>query len=99
LTLFMIFLFATKRTGQLRTGRGSFLFFFIAALVALSAQISNFIALGQADVSVIIPLLNTTPLFTVLFSSLFLRRMETISPRIILGAALMVAGVITITSR
>lgn len=99
LTLLMIFLFATKRTGQLRMGRGSFLFFFIAALVALSAQISNFIALGQADVSVIIPLLNTTPLFTVLFSSLFLRRMETISPRIILGAALMVAGVITITSR
>jgi DME family drug/metabolite transporter len=99
LTLFMIFLFATKRTGQLRMGRESFLFFLIAALVALMAQISNFIALSRADVSVIIPLLNTTPLFTVLFSSLFLRGMETITPRIILGAALMVAGVITITSR
>jgi uncharacterized membrane protein len=99
LTLLMIFLFAAKRTRQLRMGRGSFLFFFIAALVALSAQISNFIALGQAEVSVIIPLLNTTPLFTVLFSSLFLRRMETITPRILLGAALMVAGVIIITSR
>jgi drug/metabolite transporter, DME family len=99
LTLFMIFLFATKRTGQLRMGRESFLFFLIAALVALSAQISNFIALSRADVSVIIPLLNTTPLFTVLFSSLFLRGMETITPRIILGASLMVAGVITITTR
>jgi DME family drug/metabolite transporter len=99
LTLFMIFLFATKRTGQLRMGRESFLFFFIAALVALWAQISNFIALSRADVSVIIPLLNTTPLFTVLFSLLFLRGMETITPRIILGASLMVAGVITITSR
>jgi drug/metabolite transporter, DME family len=99
LTLFMIFLFATKRTRQLRMGRESFLFFFIAALVALSAQISNFIALSRADVSVIIPLLNTTPLFTVLFTLLFLRSMETITPRIILGASLMVAGVITITSR
>jgi drug/metabolite transporter, DME family len=99
LTLFVIFLFATKRTGQLRMGRESFLFFFIAALVALLAQISNFIALSRADVSVIIPLLNTTPLFTVLFSSLFLRGMETITLRTILGAALMVAGVITITSR
>jgi drug/metabolite transporter, DME family len=99
LTLFTIFLFATKRTGQLRMGRTGFLFFFIAALVALSAQISNFIALSQADVSVIIPLLNTTPLFTVLFSLLFLRGIETITPRIILGATLMVAGVITITSR
>ncbi|HSF56689.1 MAG TPA: EamA family transporter, partial [Candidatus Binatia bacterium] len=99
LMLFMIFLVVTKRTGQLRMGRQSFLFFFIVALVALLAQISNFIALSRADVSVIIPLLNTTPLFTVLFSSLFLRGMETITPRIILGAILMVAGVITITSR
>jgi DME family drug/metabolite transporter len=99
LTLFMIFLFATKRTGQLRMGRESFLLFFLAALVALLAQVSNFIALSRADVSVIIPLLNSTPLFTVLFSSLFLRGMETITPRIILGAALMVVGVITITSR
>ena len=99
LTLFMIFLFVTKRTGQLRMERESFLFFFIAALVALLAQISNFIALSRADVSVIIPLLNTTPLFTVLFSSLFLRGMETITPRIIFGATLMVAGVIIITSR
>jgi drug/metabolite transporter, DME family len=99
LTLFMIFLFATKRTGQLRMGRESFLLFFLAALIALLAQVSNFIALSRADVSVIIPLLNSTPLFTVLFSSLFLRGMETITPRIILGAALMVVGVITITSR
>jgi drug/metabolite transporter (DMT)-like permease len=99
LTLFMMFLFVTKRTGQLRMGRESFLFFFIAALVALLAQISNFISLSRADVSVIIPLLNTTPLFTVLFSLLFLRGLETITARIILGAIFMVAGVITITSR
>lgn len=99
LTLFVIFLCATKRTGQLRIERESFLFFFGAALLATSAQIANFIALGRADVSVIIPLLNTTPLFTVLFSGLFLRSVETITPRIILGAILMVAGIVIITSR
>jgi DME family drug/metabolite transporter len=99
LTLLVIFLFVTKRTGQLRMGRESFLFFFCAALIALSAQIANFIALSRAEVSVIIPLLNTTPLFAVLFSSFFLRRMETITPRILLGAILMVAGVVIITSR
>jgi uncharacterized membrane protein len=99
LMLFVIFLFATKRTQRLPMEQESFLFFFIAALVAITAQISNFIAVGGADLSVIIPLLNTTPLFTVLFSSLFLKGMETITPRIILGAVLMVAGVITITSR
>jgi drug/metabolite transporter, DME family len=99
LTLFVIFLCATRRIGRLRIERESFLFFFGAALVATSAQIANFIALGRADVSVIIPLLNTTPLFTVLFSGLFLRSVETITPRIVLGAILMVAGIVIITSR
>jgi drug/metabolite transporter, DME family len=99
LTLLVIFLLATRRTGQLRMGPESFRFFFIAALVAISAQISNFIALSRTDVSVIIPLLNTTPFFTVLFTALFLRRMETITPRIVFGAILMVAGVVIITSR
>ena len=54
-------------------------------------------AIGQ--LSVIIPLLNTTPLFTVLFSAVFLRKIETVNLRIILGAATMVAGVLLITIR
>ena len=99
LTLLVTFLVVTKRAKQLHLGRDSFLFFFCAALIALSAQIANFIALSRAEVSVIIPLLNTTPLFAVLFSSFFLRSMETITPQILLGAILMVAGVVIITSR
>jgi DME family drug/metabolite transporter len=99
LILFVLFLLATKRAEKLRMDRESFLFFLVAAVVAIIAQVSNFIAVGGADLSVIIPLLNTTPLFTVLFSSLFLRRMETITPRILLGAMLMVAGVVIITAR
>ena len=99
LTLLLIFLIATKRTRELRMERESLLFFLSAAFVALSAQVANFTALSRADVSVIIPLLNTTPLFAVLFSGLFLRGMETISPRILLGAVLMVMGVVIITSR
>ncbi len=98
-TLLVIFLMVTRRTGQLRVGRESLLFFLGAALIALFAQIANFIALSRAEVSVIIPLLNTTPLFAVLFSTLFLRSLETISPRIIFGAILMVVGVVTITNR
>jgi uncharacterized membrane protein len=99
LTLLVIFLIVTKRNRELHMGRKSFLFFFCAALVALWAQISNFIALSRADASVIIPLLNTTPLFAVLFSGLFLRSIESISPRILFGAILMVAGVVIITGR
>jgi len=99
LMLFVIFLWTTKRLVQIRMERESLLFFVSAALIATLAQIANFIALAQADVSVIIPLLNTTPLFAVVFSAIFLRSVETVTPRIAIGAALMVAGVITITSR
>jgi uncharacterized membrane protein len=63
------------------------------------AQVANFIALGRGQLSVIIPLLNTTPLFTVFFSALFLRDVERVNLRVILGAGLMVAGVVLITSR
>jgi drug/metabolite transporter (DMT)-like permease len=99
LILLLGFLFATKRTTQLKMDRGGFRFFLCAALIATLAQVANFIALARGELSVIIPLLNTTPLFTVFFSALFLRAVETINARIVLGAALMVAGVVLITSR
>jgi drug/metabolite transporter, DME family len=93
------FVFTTKRAHLLRVPREGFPFFFCAALIATLAQVANFIALGRGQLSVIIPLLNTTPLFTVFFSALFLRKLETVRLRNILGAALMVAGVVLITSR
>ena len=99
LFLLLGFVYASGRAQQLRMNRSSFKFFLGAALVATTAQIFNFIALGRGQMSVIIPLLNTTPLFTVFFSALFLRKIETVNLRIILGAALMVAGVVCITSR
>jgi uncharacterized membrane protein len=93
------FVLTSGRTGQLRMTRNSFVFFFLAALVAVVAQVLNFVALGRGQLSVIIPLLNTTPLFTVFFSLLFLRGIETVNSRIMFGASLMVAGVVLITSR
>ncbi|MDH3444432.1 MAG: DMT family transporter [Deltaproteobacteria bacterium] len=99
LFLLLAFVFTTGRKSELRMERRSFMFFFIAALVAVSAQIANFIALGRGQLSVIIPLLNTTPLFAVFFSALFLRQIETVNSRVIFGAILMVVGVVFITSR
>jgi drug/metabolite transporter (DMT)-like permease len=99
LILLLMFVFTTGRTGQFRMERKSFGFFFAAAMIAVVAQIFNFIALERGQLSVIIPLLNTTPLFTVSFSLLFLRDLETVNSRIIFGAILMVAGVVLITVR
>ncbi|MBM4260119.1 MAG: DMT family transporter [Deltaproteobacteria bacterium] len=99
LALMIGFVLTTGRSAQLRMDRHSFFFFFCAAVLATLAQIANFVALGQGQMSAIIPLLNTTPLFTVLLSAIFLRNLETVNARIISGAVLMVAGVILITSR
>ena len=99
LILLLAFSFTTKRAGLFRVPRRSFFFFLAAAMTATLAQVGNFIALGRGELSVIIPLVNTTPLFSVCFSALFLRQLETVTLRIALGAALMVAGVVMITSR
>jgi uncharacterized membrane protein len=99
LILLLAFVFSTGRANQFRMECKSLRFFVAAALVAVVAQILNFIALGRGQLSVIIPLLNTTPLFTVSFSFLFLRGLETVNSRIVFGAGLMVAGVALITGR
>lgn len=99
LILLLGFIFATGRTGQLKMERDGFRFFLCAALVATTAQVANFIALARGDLSVIIPLLNTTPLFTVFFSAIFLRAVENINIRIVLGAVSMVGGIVLITAR
>jgi drug/metabolite transporter, DME family len=99
LILFLIFVLTTGRAHLLQIERQGFSFFLAAALMATAAQVLNFVALGRGELSVIIPLLNTTPLFTVLLSVVFLRRMETVNQRIVFGAVLMFAGVVIITSR
>jgi len=95
----LIFVCTTKRAHLLRMKRESLVFFVCAALIACSAQLSNFVAIARGDLSVIIPLLNTTPLFNVIFSALFLRNVETVTPRIVFGAIVMVTGVALITLR
>jgi len=95
----VVFASSTGRAEQFRMPRQSLLFFLCAALVATVAQVLNFIALGRGQLAVIIPLLNTTPLFSVLFSAFFLRTVERVNSRVIFGATLMVGGVVLITSR
>lgn len=99
LVIFVVILLAAGRIRLLVSQRQSFPFFGSAALVSAGAQVLNFMALSMGEVSVMVPLLDTTPLFTVLFSAIFLRDLEKVTPRIVLGALLMVSGVIIISSR
>lgn len=99
LVLFAASLLAMRRIQLIRPRRASLPFFASAALLSAIAQIMNFTALSMGEVSAMVPLLDTTPLFTVLFSAIFLRDLEKVTLKIILGALLMVGGVVIISSR
>ena len=99
MVLLSLFLLTTKRIHALRMGQPSFFCFLAAALIATTAQVLNFVALERGQVSAILPLLNTTPLFILVFSKIFLRGVERVTQRIVAGGILMVAGVLLITSR
>ena len=54
------------------------------------------LGLSGGDVSVVYPVTASTPLFTLVFAGIFLRSLETITWRIIVGAIAVVFGVIAL---
>jgi len=99
LVIFAVFLFMTGRFHLTRPQRESLPFFGSAAVLSAGAQMLNFTALSMGEVSAMVPLFNTTPLFAVLFSAVFLRDVEKVTFRVVVGAILMAAGVVIIAAR
>ena len=99
LIIFAVFLLATGKISLARPRRESVPFFGSAAAVSTGAQVLNYVALNGGEVSAMVPLLNTTPLFTVIFSFLFLRNVEKVTLKIVLGAIVMVTGIVIIAAR
>lgn len=99
LLLFSGFLLATGRIELIKIQRKSLPFFGSAALVSTTAQLLSFLALNRGEVSAVVPLLNANPLFALFLSSLFLKDMEKITLKIVMGAVLMILGIILITRR
>jgi len=99
LVLFAAYLAGSGKMRLVVPTRQSLPFFAVAAVVSTGAQVLNYQALNLGEVSAMVPLLNTTPLFAVLFSAIFLRHVETVTMRVALGALVMFAGVIVIALR
>lgn len=99
LVIFALSLLAMGRIRLLQPQRESLPYFGSAAFIATGAQILNFTALSMGEVSVIVPLFETNSLFAIILSGIFLRDLERVTPRIVLGALLMVSGVLVISSR
>lgn len=70
-----------------------------AAVFALIGQLCTFIALNSGQISVVAPLINTTPLFVIGLTWLFLKGEEKINRNVIIGVILLVGGIAFITGR
>lgn len=77
--------------------RHSISFFLLAGLMSVLGAMANYAGLAVAPVVVVNPLANTTPLFTLLFVLIFLRKWEQITWRTVLGIVVIIAGSTFIT--
>ena len=68
----------------------------ISGLSTAMSLVAQFFAVQRADVVIVSPILATFPLWTLLLSHVFIARMERITPRLVIGALLAVAGVIAV---
>ena len=85
--------------GSLKINRACLPYYGGAAIFALVGQVCTFIALHKGQVSVVSPIINTTPLFVIGLSALFLRVEEKITKNVVIGVILLVAGIAVITAR
>ncbi|MDE0029468.1 MAG: DMT family transporter [Deltaproteobacteria bacterium] len=99
LTIFVAYLWIKRQFSVVIPSRESLPYFGPTAFVSAVSQLLVFTSLNLGEVSVMIPLLNTTPLFSLLFSLIFLRDLEKITLPIVLGALSLLGGVVFITGR
>lgn len=87
------------KLGSLKFRGGCLPYYGLAAVFALVGQLLNFHALHAGEVSVVSPILNTTPLFIIVFTAMFLRGEEKITWLAVIGSIMLVAGIAVITAR
>src|SRR5262245_21642250 len=98
LVAFTAFLMASGNLGAIPC-RARSLGYFVAAGIAENASVFlTVVALGLGTVSVVTPLTATAPIFVLFLSLLFLRGIERLSARIVIGTILIVLGVYLITA-
>lgn len=77
--------------------RGCLPFYIGAGLAVSLGMVSIYYALHLGTVTVVIPISSIGPLFALTLSALFLRDVERVTLKIVLGACLIIAGVLLIT--
>jgi DME family drug/metabolite transporter len=80
----------------LKLTRRSAAWLFPAGVFNTAAMLSVFFALSHGKVVIVEPLVSSNPVTTLLLTSIFLRDVESLTRRVILGAALTVTGTILV---
>jgi DME family drug/metabolite transporter len=83
----------------LMLSRNSWKWFFAAGIANTTATLSVFYALSFGDVVVVEPLTASNPVLSLILSALFLRDLEKITGKVVLGALCTVAGTILVITR
>src|SRR5215471_8714299 len=91
------FVAATGNQGSLRCDRRSLGYFALGGLFENGGVFLVLAALGFGDVSIVTPLAGTAPLFVLLLAYLFPSQAEKLSWRVVMGAVLIVAGVVLLS--
>lgn len=73
--------------------------FWVAGVGQAITWMLGFYALSFDDVSVITPLLSIEPVFVALFAFLYLRKIERVSPKLVVSIVLTVLGVVLVTAK
>lgn len=91
---FSVILTLVKKDKQSATwkNRNAWFFFGLSGIMSILGQLSIFHALNQGMVVVVSPLSTISPLFVIILAALFLRKMEKITFKIVLGALLIVGA-------
>jgi uncharacterized membrane protein len=92
------FVLATGNLNALRCDRRSLLYFVAGGIAENAGVLLLLVALGLGEVSVVIPLSATVPLFVLLLAFVFPSGVEKLSWRLVGGAVLVVVGVFLLRS-
>ena len=80
-----------------KLNRECFWYFLGAGVIISLSMAAIYYALDLGQVSVVIPISSTGPLFSLIFSALFLRDVERVTLRIVASAGMIIGGVLLIT--
>jgi uncharacterized membrane protein len=78
--------------------RRSAAWLFSAGFINTAAMLSVFYALSHGKVVIVEPLVSSNPVLTLLFTAIFLRDVEVLTARVIMGALLAVIGTILVVT-